>query len=89
VLLLLGSANRDPEKWENAETYDISRVAAGHVGYGAGVHVCAGQLLARLEGEALLTALAKHITRIEQIGEPVRAFNNTLRGLSSLPVRLL
>ena len=58
VLMLLGAAIRDPRKWPHAESYDIERSTAGHVGFGAGVHMCVGQLLARLEGEALLAALA-------------------------------
>jgi hypothetical protein len=61
---------------------------AGHVGFGAGVHVCVGQLLARFEGEAILAAFAKRVSAIRVDGEVKRAFNNTLRGLQSLPVEL-
>ena len=55
--MLLGAANRDPRKWPQPDRYDIDRPTAGHVGFGAGVHMCVGQLLARLEGETLLAAL--------------------------------
>ena len=51
VLMLLGAANRDPRKWPEPDRYDIDRSTVGHVGFGAGVHMCVGQLLARLEGE--------------------------------------
>ena len=88
VLMLLGAANRDPRKWDRPDIYNIERRTAGHVGYGAGVHVCVGQLLARIEGEAILTALAKRVSGIRIDGEVKRAFNNTLRGLQSLPVEL-
>ena len=88
VLMLLGAANRDPRKWDQPDIYNIERRTAGHVGYGAGVHVCVGQLLARIEGEAILTALAKRVSGIRIDGEVKRAFNNTLRGLQSLPVEL-
>ena len=88
VLMLLGAANRDPRKWERADEYDITRRTAGHVGYGAGVHMCVGQLLARIEGEAMLAALARKVREIRIVGEVKRAFNNTLRGLQSLPVEL-
>jgi len=47
-----------------------------------------GQLVARLEGEVVLEALARHATSIEITGQPVRAYNNTLRGLKSLPLRI-
>ncbi|HET7880405.1 MAG TPA: cytochrome P450 [Acetobacteraceae bacterium] len=88
VLLLFGAANRDPRRWERADEYDISRSSAGHVAFGAGIHMCVGQVLARLEGEVVLTALARK-ARSMTIGGPVRyRFNNTLRSLESLPIRL-
>ena len=89
VLLFLGAANRDPRRWDQPDQYDITRRAAGHVGFGTGIHACVGAVLARLEGEVVLIALARKVARIEITGEPVRRHNNTLRGLSSLPVRLV
>jgi hypothetical protein len=86
ILLFLGAANRDPRQWERPDEYDIERKVMGHVGFGAGIHVCVGQLLARLEGEVVLQALAKHASRIELAGAPERRFNNTLRGLKHLPL---
>jgi 4-methoxybenzoate monooxygenase (O-demethylating) len=88
VLLFLGAANRDPRRWENPDTYEIERNALGHVGFGAGIHVCVGQLLARLEGEVVLQALVQRVRKLELAGTPVRRFNNTLRGLQQLPVRV-
>jgi 4-methoxybenzoate monooxygenase (O-demethylating) len=89
ILLFLGAANRDPRQWQNPDEYDIERKVLGHVGFGAGIHVCVGQLLARLEGEVVLQALAKQVSRIEFVGEPERRFNNTLRGLKRLPLRFM
>lgn len=88
VLMFLGAANRDPRKWDNPDAYDIGRRTVGHVGFGSGIHACVGMALARLEGECVLTALAERVERIEIIGTPRRRYNNTLRGLSSLPIRL-
>ncbi|MBK1657957.1 cytochrome P450 [Paracraurococcus ruber] len=88
VLMFLGAANRDPRKWDRPDDYDIGRRTVGHVGFGSGIHACVGMALARLEGECVLAALAKRATRIEITGEPRRRYNNTLRGLASLPVRL-
>jgi hypothetical protein len=42
-----------------------------------------------MEGEVVLQALAKQVNRIELAGEPERRFNNTLRGLKRLPLRLV
>ena len=88
VLMFLGAANRDPRHWPDADRYDIGRRAAGHVGFGWGVHNCVGQMLARLEGEVMLAALARRVGAIEIAGPIVRRYNNTLRGLESLPVRV-
>ncbi|HZZ63344.1 MAG TPA: cytochrome P450 [Roseiarcus sp.] len=87
VLMLLGAANRDPRKWPEPDRYDIDRSTAGHVGFGAGVHMCVGQLLARLEGEALLGAIARAFASLEPDGEPTPLLNNTLRGWARMPVR--
>ncbi len=88
VLLLLGAANRDPRRWERPDDYDITRRAAGHVGFGTGIHGCVGAVLARLEGEVVLAALARKVARLEIVGTPRRRYNNTLRGLASLPMQL-
>ena len=88
VLMFLGAANRDPRRWERADEYDITRRNAGHVGFGTGIHGCVGAVLARLEGEVVLAALARKVGSIEIVGEPKRRYNNTLRGMASLPVRL-
>jgi cytochrome P450 len=88
VLMFLGAANRDPRRWERADEYDIARRNAGHVGFGTGIHACVGAVLARLEGEVVLGALARKVGSIELAGEPVRRYNNTLRGMASLPVRM-
>jgi 4-methoxybenzoate monooxygenase (O-demethylating) len=88
VLMFLGAANRDPRRWENPDAYDIARRTSGHVGFGSGLHMCVGQFLARLEGEAMLGALARSVASIEISGTPKRAYNNTLRGLESLPITI-
>ncbi|WGS28267.1 cytochrome P450 [Bradyrhizobium sp. ISRA464] len=88
VLMFLAAANRDPRRWDKPDTYDITRRTSGHVGFGSGIHMCVGQLVARLEGEVMLSALARRVADIRITGEPMRRFNNTLRGLDSLPVTI-
>jgi len=88
VLMFLGAANRDPRRWENADRYDVSRRTSGHVGYGSGVHMCVGQLVARLEGEVMMAAIARKVAAIEITGPVKRRYNNTLRGLESLPITM-
>src|SRR5712671_3287647 len=88
ILMFLGAANRDPRRWADPDRYDITRKTSGHVGFGAGIHMCVGQLVARLEGEAVLAALARKVATIEITGPVKRRYNNTLRGLESLPITL-
>jgi 4-methoxybenzoate monooxygenase (O-demethylating) len=89
ILLFLASANRDPRKWDDPERFDISRRAQGHVAFGAGIHLCVGQMLARLEAEMIFAALAARVARIDLAGEPQRKISNTLRQFGSLPVELI
>jgi cytochrome P450 len=89
VLLFLGSANRDPRRWgDDAARYDIRRPTPGHIAFGAGIHVCVGQFIARLEGELVLATLARRARRLDLAGEPVPKPNNTLKGFRHLPVRV-
>ena len=88
ILMFLAAANRDPRRWDNPDSYDVTRKTSGHVGFGSGIHMCVSQLVARLEGEVMLTALAKRVSTIEITGPLQRRFNNTLRGLESLPVTI-
>jgi cytochrome P450 len=84
LLAMFASANRDERRWQDPERFDITRDISGHLGFGYGVHGCAGQGLARLEGKAILGALARRARTLE-IGEPLREYNNVIRGLKSLP----
>lgn len=89
VVTFLAAANRDERQWPEPDRYDIQRRPAGHMAFGSGIHGCVGQVVARLEGEVVLTALARRVKRIELLGEPTRRLNNTLRALASMPVRLI
>ncbi|MFK8049436.1 MAG: cytochrome P450, partial [Halioglobus sp.] len=86
VLLFLASANRDPRKRDKPELFDLTRTTSGHVGFGAGIHQCLGQVIARLEAQAIVGSLAERCASITRTAEPVRRLNNTLHALASLPV---
>ncbi|MBD2899393.1 Cytochrome p450 CYP199A2 [Actinomadura sp. RB99] len=88
ILMFLGAANRDPRRWDAPDAFDLARDPSGHVGFGMGLHQCVGQHVARLESEALLTALARRADRLEPAGTPTRHHNNTLRAWKSLPLRV-
>ncbi|TFY99762.1 cytochrome P450 [Ramlibacter rhizophilus] len=89
VCVFIGSANRDPRRWgDTADRFDVTRRAAGNMAFGTGVHGCAGQMIARLEGEIVLTALARRVKSFEAEGTPVIHYNNSVRGYTSMPVRI-
>ena len=69
VLVLYASANRERE-WADPNTFDIRRDADRQLGFGHGTHACAGQGLARLEMQAMLSALMERVDRIELAGQP-------------------
>jgi cytochrome P450 len=85
VVVLFASANRDERKWEHADTFDVTRNTSGHLGFGYGVHLCAGASLARLEGQAILGALAQRVEWFE-LGKSTRKLNNVIRSLRTLAV---
>jgi cytochrome P450 len=89
VLLVFGAANRDPRRWDQPDTFDVTRRAAGHMTFGTGIHGCVGQAVARLEAEAVFSALARHVASFELTGEPTRRLNNLLRGFDTLPLRIV
>lgn len=89
VGVYLGSANRDPRRWEHPDRYDLARSTVGHLGFGTGDHNCIGQMMARMEAECLLGALLARVKAIEPAGEPVWRPVNQMRTLDRLPLRLV
>jgi cytochrome P450 len=61
LMLLPGSANRDSERWSDPDQFDIDRVGRGHLGFGAGVHVCPGASLTRLEAKIAFEVLVRRV----------------------------
>ncbi len=88
VMIMYQCANRDERHYPDADRFDISRKPMDQLGWGTGPHMCAGMHLAKLEMEALLHALVRHVRRIE-IGEPVISLNRSLYTLEKLPIRLV
>ncbi|MFG2293684.1 cytochrome P450 [Streptomyces sp. NPDC048603] len=90
VLVVLAAADRDPARFAEPDTLDLSRTDNQHLGYGHGIHYCLGAPLARLEGQTALASLLTRIPDMELAVDPdaLRWRGGLImRGLRTLPVR--
>jgi cytochrome P450 len=88
VMFLLGSANRDEDRWERSEELDLAREPKRHIGFGEGIHHCLGAPLARLEAPIALSEFLRRWPEYEVSGPVERLPGFSVRGPSRLPARL-
>lgn len=88
AILLLGSANRDPEQFPEPDRFDITREKINHIAFGAGIHFCLGAPLARLEAKVAFGELARRSEELRLLDPPTYRENIVLRGLQELRVAL-
>ena len=89
VLLLIGSANRDDEKYGDGDTFDIGRTTTGHLTFGYGAHFCLGAALARIEGRIALDEVLNRFPEWDVDLDNARlAPTSTVRGWDALPVTI-
>jgi hypothetical protein len=88
VLLPFPAANRDPEQFEDPDTFIIDRAQNRHAAFGLGIHRCLGSNLARLELRVALEEFVARFPRFELAGD-VRWSVGMIRGPRELPVRIL
>jgi len=86
MAILFGAGNHDERHYADPDIFDIRRNPTDHLSFGYGPHGCAGQGLARMEGHAVIAALAKHIESF-RIGDEVRLPSNITRSIHQLEVR--
>lgn len=84
VGLLLGAANRDPQRFPVPHRFDASRSPNPHVSFGSGIHFCVGAPLARLELEIALPILFEKFPRLVLAESPRYKDNYHFHGLEAL-----
>ncbi len=85
LAILFGAGNRDERHYENPDMFDVARDPSDHLSFGYGPHGCAGQGLARLEGHAVIAALAKHV-RSFKLGDAEKKPSNITQSIDKLQV---
>ena len=86
VLLLVGSANRDPDVFDDPDRYDLDRDTTKLVSFGSGRHFCMGAPLARLEARIGLDELTKRVAHYDVDPDGIeRVHSINVRGLAALP----
>ncbi|KAA2258695.1 cytochrome P450 [Solihabitans fulvus] len=91
VLVALGGADRDPHKFIDPDTLDITRPATGHLAFGHGIHYCLGAPLARLEAEIAFDKLLTRFPDLRLAVDPHEIewrTSSIMRGVRELPVAL-
>jgi cytochrome P450 len=87
VIAVMGAANRDPDRFPDADRLDLSRRDNRHVAFGWGPHFCFGAALARIEGQIAFETVVRRLPDLALAPGPLTWRTNLgLRGLTTLPV---
>lgn len=88
VVISVASANWDETAFTHPEQIDFGRRPNRHLGFGAGVHICIGKPLAKIEAIAALPAFTRAFAKIERTGASQFRPTPRFRGVNTLPLRL-
>jgi len=88
IKVWIASANRDEDVFSNPDSFDINRRPNPHLSFGAGIHLCLGASLARMEAKVLLEEMINRCKKVEVLEEPEPIPNEILNGFKSLKVRV-
>lgn len=84
VVMLFGSAQRDPRRFDSPDRLDVGRGDPTHIGFGGGTHFCVGAPLARAELAVAFADLVRYFPDMELAEEPTRHQAFAIRGLTEL-----
>lgn len=87
VIVVMGAANRDPERFSDPDLLNLARQENRHLAFGWASHFCFGAPLARIEGQIALSTLLRRLPGLRLKPGPIAWRQNLgLRGLTALPV---
>ncbi len=90
VAMMIGSASRDPDEFDEPSKLDIHRNVSRQLALGFGRHLCLGSALVRMEGRIALEEWHKRFPSYEVLEDKVEwVHSSNVRGFSSLPVRII
>jgi cytochrome P450 len=83
----IGSANRDAQRWERAEEFDIHRKRLPHISFAAGEHTCMGLHLARMETRVAIECLLDRLTDIRLVTDDgPHIYGQPFRSPTAMPI---
>ena len=88
VHMMVNAANRDPAQFPDPDRFDITRRPNRHLSLALGIHICAGNALARLEGVIALGRLFKRFPELGLVEPPIIAPRVRFREIETLKVAL-
>jgi cytochrome P450 len=89
LLLLIGSANRDPAAFPAPDGFDLDRDTSALISFGSGRHYCLGANLARLEAQIALAEFTRLVAEYDiDDGRAQRVHSVNVRGFATLPMRV-
>lgn len=91
LLLFIGAANADPEVFRHPAAFDHTRdfSQSKHVAFGAGIHGCAGQVLARAEADLVFTTIVERFEGVTSTGPVEYGHTDFIRSIKRLPLKLV
>ncbi|MGH8989971.1 MAG: cytochrome P450 [Acidimicrobiia bacterium] len=88
VVFMLSAANRDPQRYSDADRFDVGRREAQPLTFGWGIHHCLGAPLARLETQMVFARMRERFAGVDLLEPDPPRMGSFLRGLRSLQVRV-
>jgi cytochrome P450 len=89
IFTWIGSANHDESIFYKPQNFDLDRYPNPHIAFGAGIHLCIGAPLARLEAQVALRNILRHMDDIQltEPSKPLKTIDSLIvHGVKSLPI---